>query len=333
MQLLSKKRERNNFNPVISIFIIHLAFLLIVFYSSNQKKIIIFQKVVIHSKLPSVIQKQSHISAQPHSTLRFHSNFSLDKNFHIPNAFRKGGLCIALLSSNRPEYLLRTVSALFYYIQKYEPNLDYSLVWVDTATKDSNQLSIELDKKYHVDKRAFLSTFANSKIYEGVTMSYKIALTLCEKNDYFMPLEEDWVLIDNPKIGFIQKTMEILNKAPHSLMGINFKDTDEKEGPIDFLSIDVNGELYNITCQKKRGFQFVNGASIYRMSNMKELIKDGIIETTSFELSCTEYARKYGMYFGFIDFIENCTKPKGDCYGVFHHIGRWSSVWGVYRKN
>lgn len=261
------------------------------------------------------------------------SNFSLPKNFHERDSFRKGGLCIALMSSNRPKYLIKSLTTLMYYIYKYEPTLSYTLVWVDTCTNNINQLSSELDERFHFDKKTFLSSFSRNKIYEGVTSTYKLALSLCEKNDYFMPFEEDWLLHENATKGFIQKTMDVLNKAPHSLMGIVFKNTEVKEMPVDYLLINVSNDAYNISCQKKRGFQFVNGAAIYRMSNMKELTKDGVNEKTSFELSCTEKARKLGMYFGFIDFVDNCKKPKGDCYGVFQHIGRKSSVWGTIWKN
>ncbi|KAK8871425.1 hypothetical protein M9Y10_007153 [Tritrichomonas musculus] len=294
-------------------------------------------KLKFKGKFFNLQKNDSKISPQQNSSFlldhREPSNFSLPKNFHVRNSFRHGGLCIALLSSNRPEYLSKTLPAFLEYIYKYEPNLDYTLVWVDTATNNIGQLNIELDERFHFDKKVFLSTFARSKIYEGVTASYKLALSLCEKNDYFMPFEEDWLLIDSPTKGFLQITMSVLEKAPHSLMGIVFKETEQKEGPSDPLLVEVGGDVYNVTCQKKRGFQFVNGASIYRMSNMKEMTKDGVNEKTSFELSCTEVARTLGMYFGFIDFVENCTKPKGDCYGVFRHIGRRSMAWGVMRKD
>lgn len=261
-----------------------------------------------------------------HGNLHLPFYFSLRDDFHHPNAFRKGGLCIALMSSNRPLYMLETIQELLYYIQNYEPYLNYSLVWVDTATKNQDSLNIELSRRFHFDRKLFLTTHSSQKLHEGITTTYQLAIHLCENSDYFMPLEEDWKLIKTPKIGFLQNTMDILNEAPHQLMGIVFKNTEPRIQPEKNLIMKVKNNTYNITCEMKRKYQFVNGAAIYRMSNIKKLVDKPIPHNSIFEFSLSCNARNLGMFFGFVDFVENCKKSPGDCYGVFQHIGKVRSL-------
>lgn len=229
------------------------------------------------------------------------------------------------MSCNRPYYMIENIGLLLYYIQKYEPNLNFNLVWVDTATENQSQLNIELSRKFHFDRKVFLSSESNNKVMEGITTVYKLAIHLCENNEYFMPLEEDWKLIQTPKIGFLSKTIEILKAGPHSLMGIVYKDTEPRANPENILRLKIRNKTYKIYYGLKRPFQFTNGASIYRMSNINELVREGISEKTWFEIGLSKTSRKLGMFFGFVDFIDNCTKTDGNCYGVFHHVGKISS--------
>lgn len=263
------------------------------------------------------------------------SNFSLPKNFHKPNSFNKNGLCIALISSNRPFFLIEHLTLLIYYIHNYEPSLKYDLVWVDTATTDYFEILPKLHQKFHFDKILHLPTFSENRQIEGIPIAYEYMIHLCDKNDYIMLFEEDLRLIDNPKIGFIQKTIDILDNSPHSLMGIVFRDDIAKKGIQKTLLVKTKDNVYNVTCQMNRKYQFTNAASIYRMSNIKELVNNNVKNKNKYplyELAMAESARKLGMFFGFVDFIDNCTKPVGDCYGIFIHAGRNNSS-RTFKKN
>lgn len=253
------------------------------------------------------------------------SSFSLRDNFHKPYSFNKKGLCIVLMSSNRPQYMVEDLTLLLYYIQKYEPSLKYDLIWIDTATKNFSYLYPKLDERFHFDKILHLPTFSTDKQYEGIPRIYEHAVHLCEKNDYFMPFEEDFKLINTPKIGFIQNTIDILNNSPHSLMGLVYRNDVVKKGPQKTLLIQVRSQTFNISCQLNREYQFNNGASIYRMTNIKELIQKGINRNPLYELSMSRSARELGMFYGLVDFDDNCTKPIGSCHGIFLHIGKISS--------
>lgn len=266
----------------------------------------------------------------PHLPPNLPKNFSLNSSFHQPNAFRKGGLCIALISCNRSFYMIESVGLLLMYIQKYEPTLNYSLIWIDTATDNQSQLNIELSKRFYFDRKTFLSSMSDNKVIEGITTVYRIAVELCDKNDFFMPFEEDWKIVQNPRIGFLRTTMNILNNSPHSLMGIIYKNSEKRTQPEKILYTKVNNEKFKIICEIDRPYQFVNGVGIYRMSNMKELINKGVSDKIWFEQSLSKTAKKLGMYFGFTDLVENCSFPPGNCYGVFQHLGKISS-WNTYK--
>lgn len=124
-------------------------------------------------------------------------------------------------------------------------------------------------------------------MHEGITTTYLYSVQFCEKTRYFLPLEEDWELVKTPKIGFIDKTIKLLDKGPHSLMGIVFKDTCKRKQPEETLNITINdNEKHTILYSHKRVYSYSNGGSIYRMSNMKELIGDGKLDRRqSYELS------------------------------------------------
>lgn len=246
----------------------------------------------------------------------------------FPNAFRKGGLCIALMSCNRSYYMIENLGLLLFYIQKYEPKLNYNLIWIDTATQGQAQLNEKLSSKFHFDRKVFLPTASHKRLLVGITTVYQIAVHLCKNNDFIMPLEEDWKLIQTPRIGFINKTIEILDNSPHSLMGIVFKNTEPRAKHEKNLLIKVQNEVFNITYGLDRTFQFTNGASIYRMSNILELLHEGLNPKISFESSLSVTARKFGMYFGFVDLIKNCKRKPGYCYGIFRHVGKISSWHG-----
>lgn len=271
----------------------------------------------------SLLKDDIHFLLQNENKLKYPFKFSLREDFHRPDAFRSADLCIALMSCNRTNYLIKTLESLFSYIQKYEPSLSYKLIWIDTGSMDQSYLNVELSKRYHFDQKFFFSTIPKSKLHEGITTTYLYSVQFCEKTRYFLPLEEDWELVKTPKIGFIDKTIKLLDKGPHSLMGIVFKDTCRRQQPEETLNITINdNEMHTILYSHKRVYSYSNGGSIYRMSNMKELIGDGKLDRSqSYELSISQAATKQGMYFGLVDFVDNCTKPPGDCHGVFHHIG------------
>lgn len=84
--------------------------------------------------------------------------------------------------SNRTSYLTESLTALFKYIQKYEPHLNYNLSWIDTATHNQDLLNVELNKRFHFDRKVFILFFARKRIFEWMTMVYKLAITLCEHN-------------------------------------------------------------------------------------------------------------------------------------------------------
>lgn len=287
-----------------------------------------FIKSLFRQTIRPIFDPQYHGPPRLPSSLP--SNFALNESFHIPNAFRKGGLCIALISCNRPFYMIESIGLLLMYIQKYEPNLNYSLIWIDTATNNQSYINIELSKRFHFDRKTFLTSTSNDKVIEGITTVYRIAVELCNKNDFFMPFEEDWKIVQNPKIGFLRTTMEILNNSPHSLMGIIYKNSEKRTQPEKILFTKVKNEKFKIICEIDRPYQFVNGVGIYRMSNMKELISKGVSNKIWFEQSLSRTAKKLGMYFGFTDLVENCSFPPGNCYGVFQHLGKISS-WNTYK--
>lgn len=291
------------------------------------KQMDIFYPNFISSKHPNFISSNLPRSEIKTGNFQNPPSFSLDEHFHVPNGFRKGGICIAVISSNRTEYLNIVLNSLFQYIQKHEPNLTYNLVWIDTASSHQGQLNIELSRRFHFDRKIFLSTRSKDKQVEGISTPNILALSLCSKNDFFMPLEEDFQLVSTPKIGFLQKTIDILNAAPHSLMGIVFKNTEPRSKKEKTLVVNVGNENYTIYYGLDRGsFSYTNGAGIYRMQNIREYYKDGVIHSTMFEICISRVVNKFGHYFGFVDFIDNCTKEPGDCYGVFHHIGL-KSTW------
>ncbi|KAK8840559.1 hypothetical protein M9Y10_030768 [Tritrichomonas musculus] len=252
--------------------------------------------------------------------------FSLDENFHIPNGFRKGGLCIAVISTNRTNYLIEVLETLFKYIQKYEPNLNYNLVWVDTASFHQGQLNIELSRRFHFDRKIFLSSPTDNRQVEGISTSNQLALSLCSKNDFFMPLEDDWKLHPNARIGFLQKTIELLNASPHQLYGIVYKETEPRSKDEKTIVVKVGEESFKVYYGLDRGaFSYTNGAAIYRMANIKEFYKDGVEHNNMFEICLSRVVNKLGHFFGFVDLIDNCTKGPGNCYGVFQHIGKVST--------
>lgn len=252
--------------------------------------------------------------------------FSLREDFHKPNGFLKGGICIAVMSCNRTSYLIRTLTALLSYIQKYEPDLNYNLVWVDSASQNQDLLNLELNKRFHFDRRVLIPSLARKKVFEGITTAYKFAINLCEHSEFFLPLEDDWELISTPRIGFINLSMELLNISPYKLIGFIFKDTEKREGIERSLILEYNKEKFNVTCRSKSFMQYMNGAAIYKMTNIKRLVRKGIDKRIMFEYSIDYWAKSMDMYSGYIDLVENCTKPVGDCYGVFHHIGK-KSTW------
>lgn len=68
--------------------------------------------------------------------------------------------------SNRTSYLTESLTALFKYIQKYEPHLNYNLSWIDTATHNQDLLNVELNKRFHFDRKVFILFFARKRIFE-----------------------------------------------------------------------------------------------------------------------------------------------------------------------
>ena len=74
--------------------------------------------------------------------------FSLGKSFLKPDGFHKGELWIFVMFRNRTSNLIESLTALFKYIQKYEPHLNYNLSWIDTATKNQDLLNVELNKRF-----------------------------------------------------------------------------------------------------------------------------------------------------------------------------------------
>ena len=100
----------------------------------------------------------------------------LNSSFHPPDAFRKADLCIALMLANRPFYMKKTLNSLLLYIQNYEPNLKYNLVWIDTVTKQQAELNKELTKAFHFDQKLFfLILHRNEKLKEfQELMSYHL---------------------------------------------------------------------------------------------------------------------------------------------------------------
>ena len=141
-----------------------------------------------------------------------------------------------------------------------------------------------------------------------------------------MPLEDDWKLHPKRRIGFLQKTIDILNASPHKLYGIVFKETEPRSKKEKTLIVNTGNESFKIYYGLDRGgFSYTNGAAIYRMSNIKEFYNDGVVNNNMFEICMSRVVNKFGNFFGFVDFIENCTKKPGDCYGVFKHIGKVST--------
>lgn len=250
------------------------------------------------------------------------NDFQLRDDFHRPNPFNKGGLCLAVISANRPYYLLRTLKLLLYYIQKYEPHLHFDLVWVDTATANFSSLLKFFEEKYHFDKILRLPKSSRSRQLHGIPETYEHVFHLCKKNEFIIPFEEDFELIPTPQIGFIQTTLDILNKAPHELMGLQMRGDSryDKRLPILNMTINVKGVDYLVKYQKGLDYQFTNGACIYRMSNVMELVKFGK-HNPYYEITMSDSARKMGMFYGFVDFDTNCTLPKGSCNRLFDHIG------------
>lgn len=246
----------------------------------------------------------------------------LDKNFHKPYGFRKADLCIAVMSSNRPFYLYEDVGRLLYYIEKYEPDLNYDLVLIDTATHPQEGVLKNFTERYHVDKSLFVSTFSHNKQYEGIPIIYEHALELCQDSKYMMPFEEDFRLIDTPKKGFLKLCMDIIKRSEENLIGILLRRDIGPDGAQENKSVVVNNVKYTLRCQMNREYQFNNGAAVYKVSSLNKLA-DKSRRGSMYELTMSSSAKRHGMYYALMELDTTCHNK--NCYGTFDHVGKISS--------
>jgi hypothetical protein len=170
------------------------------------------------------------------------------------------GLCIAVVSNNRSDYLRLALEHLLKFIRKSESSLSYELIWIDQATVHQASFG----RLYRFDKK-FL--FARPV---GYSVSFRLAFSQCTR-EYIFLLEEDWLAV-NISLPWLSFSMDLLAHAPESMDAILLR------------MVTMNSPIYRTTIQSclvpsgtvwkfgLRTFHFTNGPAVYRMSSIRKIL-------------------------------------------------------------
>jgi hypothetical protein len=170
------------------------------------------------------------------------------------------GLCIAVISCNRSDYLRVALAHLFQFIAKSEPALSYELIWIDQATTNRASLS----KLYRFGKRFLFSRPV------GYSVSFRLAFSQCTC-EYIFLLEDDWLAV-NSSLPWFSFSIDLLAHAPEAMYAILLR------------MVAMNGPIYRTTVQSclvpsgtvwrfgQRTFHFTNGPAVYRMSSIRHIL-------------------------------------------------------------
>jgi hypothetical protein len=169
------------------------------------------------------------------------------------------GLCIAVVSCNRSDYLHLVLARLFELIIKSEPDLLYELIWIDQGMVNHQSLS----QLYHFDKKFFFVKPV------GYFASFRLAFSECTR-DYLFVLKDDWLPM-NISLPWFSFSMDLLAHAPESICAILL------------CLASVHNQIYRTairSCLVPSGtvwrfahnfFYFTNLPTVYRMSSLKHI--------------------------------------------------------------
>ncbi|OHT04159.1 hypothetical protein TRFO_06489 [Tritrichomonas foetus] len=275
--------------------------------------------------------------ANEHACVCSSSNHSFSKQ-HVfgmsyvpPKRKRNIEVSFVIFSGKRLKYLNRTLSALYKYLNKYDQGLSYETIWVDTATEKQRELYFEYQTRFKFDKIFLISSPSYDTLYEGIPMAYYYG-THASQGKYVFYLEDDMVLIKQTVPNFFTISLEYLRKSPKNFLGFLYRDDAENEGKISYDTFEYKNKKLNVTLYTDRPYQFNNGASLYKLSLIHQMLprrkKQGL-----FECDMSRVARDMGLSYGTINFNKNCKDPSlQKCQANFCHIGVKSARTGKSSK-
>mmetsp|Transcript_10265 Transcript_10265/g.19407 ORF Transcript_10265/g.19407 Transcript_10265/m.19407 type:complete len:832 (+) Transcript_10265:132-2627(+) len=118
------------------------------------------------------------------------------------------GLCVCVLSYNRPALLRRTLTAMRDHLVTDEPNLNWSLAWVDNGSEEEHKPEMEdiridfgRDPLHPLMHKWFESN-------QGLAVAFNtLYFELCEGFPFVLTLEEDWLWNRLPETGRFNATI------------------------------------------------------------------------------------------------------------------------------
>ena len=219
-------------------------------------------------------------------------------------------VCITFISCARRQYLNRTLPKLMRFVRHWEQGLCFELHWIDQGM---------------VGRRFFVDQFRFHKVAfyhraQGYPVAFLQAFAFCSF-DYIFLMEEDWLLKEHVRFPFISLSLELLAAAPESLYGILLRDLPVRHLKCYPIVTRTFGP-WHVWAFTKQIYQFNNGATIYRMANIRKMLKNSTYKS---ELQFGELARGFGYHFGFYC-RQNSRRIPVRSNGVFMHIGARSSI-------
>lgn len=212
---------------------------------------------------------------------------------------KKVDICFTVISCDRLFLLKNTLKRFLRHVKKYEPNITYQLNWIDQASEGRQ----EILNQYHFHNRLF------SYKRMGHPFSFTMGFHLCNA-DYIFLLEEDMYLND-PKMDFITKIINVLKQTNDSIFGVVMR-----EIPHEWFQKSPKEKIPNMDGLKclnmlNLPFHFVNSPGIYKMKIINYLLSKGSYER---EDKFGQLAKRHNKTFIIID-------DKRFYYNLFTHIG------------
>lgn len=223
-------------------------------------------------------------------------------------------ICISFFSCNRPDYFRQTLTAFMSFIQKYEKDLCYELNWFDQATPNREQFS----RMYNFDKRVFIAKKS------GYAISFDTAFRMCQAK-YILLMEEDWMIYPHVNWSVLSFMMDLLDNAPTEVYGITLRAKALLSKMAHYRVKSSTIGMTNLWAFVRTDDMFMNGGTLYRMSNIREMMKvDGAYLSEEQFSRIGKQKRWYHSYWEPDDNSKNAYNPEYWYPGFLYHIGKHS---------
>lgn len=223
-------------------------------------------------------------------------------------------ITIFFVSCGRSIYLYQTVQKLLDHIIKYEKNLKYELSWLDQTTLNRSDIQsrFRFNKRFLYDKSI------------GIEKAIHNAFLNCDTK-YILILEEDWLLRDEVYFPFITESLDIMESNHPNIYGVLLREEYFNPGRLTNLTIknDKLNKAFNGFTHDKWEFMYTNGATLYKMSTIKEFIRQkGAGTEPAFSLAAKSMNTRYFVnYWNEKYHFSKCSQPILVCSQIFKHIG------------